>query len=218
MGVSLQIAKLLSSRLCHDLVGPVGAVNSGLELLEEGFDEDGSALALMVRSADEASRRLAFFRVVFGFGAGTRGQATLDEAGILAAGFLEHGKVKLDWPSGYPGPVQSDVVKVVLNMVLMASESLPRGGAVGVNISDLNEGLGIGVTASGDSSGIRDDLKLALAEAVEDQGKESDALSARNIHAYFAQCMAAELGCKIEHSDGQNSEIQFAAIFPNPAN
>jgi len=196
MGVNLQVAKLLSSRLCHDLVGPVGAVNSGLELLEEGFDKDGSAMALLVRSADEATRRLAFFRVAFGFGAGTKGKATLDEAGTLAAGFMEYGKITLDWPSGHPHPVEPDVVKVVLNMVLMATESLPRGGGVGVSLGNLDEGLGVGVTASGETAVLRADLQEALAEGA--KGAEGggrgggETLSARNIHAYFAQCMAHE--------------------------
>jgi histidine phosphotransferase ChpT len=208
MGVDLHVAKLLSSRLCHDLVGPVGAVNSGLELLQEGFDEgpdeDGRALALVVRSADEANRRLAFYRVAFGFGAGAKGQATLDEAGTLAAGFMEYGKITLDWPSGYPQPVKPDVVKVLLNMVLMAMESLPRGG-------------GVGVTASGESAVLRDDLRQALAEGEKGAGGENGALSARNVHAYFAQCMARDLGGLIEHSEGQNGEIQFAVIFPDSA-
>ena len=221
MGVDLHVAKLLSSRLCHDLVGPVGAVNSGLELLQEGFDEgpdeDGRALALVVRSADEANRRLAFYRVAFGFGAGAKGQATLDEAGTLAAGFMEYGKITLDWPSGYPQPVKPDVVKVLLNMVLMAMDSLPRGGGVGVTFGDLDEGLGIGVTASGESAVLRDDLRQALAEGEKGAGGENGALSARNVHAYFAQCMARDLGGLIEHSEGQNGEIQFAVIFPDSA-
>ncbi len=229
MRIDLQVAKLLSSRLCHDLVGPIGAVNSGLELLAEGFDEgsdeDGRALALVVRSAEEASRRLAFFRIAFGLGAGAKGQATLDEAGMLAAGFLENGKVTLDWPSGRPQPVKADVVKVVLNMVLMASESLPRGGAVGVTFGDLDEGLGVGVTAAGENAALRDDIGAALAEGgkgsggedggCEGGGGEEGALSARNVHGFFAQCMARELGGLIEHSEGQNGEIRLAVLFPN---
>ncbi len=214
MRADLQVAKLLSSRLCHDLVGPIGAVNSGLELLEEGFDEDGRAMSLVVRSAKEAGRRLAFFRIAFGFGAGEKGQATLDEAGALAAGFLETGKITLDWPSGRPQPVKADVVKVVLIMVLMASESLPRGGAVGVTFGDLEEGLGVGVTAAGENAALRDDIGAALAEG-QAGGEEVRTLSARNVHGFFAQCMAHEMGGLIEHSEGQNGEIRLAVLFPN---
>ncbi len=223
MQVDLKVAQLLSSRLCHDLVGPIGAVNSGLELLDEGFDEesgeDGRALALVARSAVEATRRLAFFRIAFGFGAGTKGQATLNEAGALAAGYLENGKVALNWPSDRPDPVQPNVVKVVLNMVLMASESLPRGGEIGLSFSDLDEGLGVGVTASGEGAGLRADLRDALTEVEkgtdEDAGGTGEALSARNVHGFFAQGMAREMGGLIEHSMGPDGEIRFAVLFPN---
>ena len=219
MQVDHKVAQLLSSRLCHDLVGPIGAVNSGLELMEEGFDEDGRALALVANSAAEATRRLAFFRIAFGFGAGTKGQATLNEAGELAAGYLESGKVALEWPLGRPDPVQPNVVKVVLNMVLMASESLPRGGNIGISFGDLDEGLGIGVTASGEGAGLRDDLRDALTEGErgggEDAGGTGETLSARNVHGFFAQCMARDMGGLIEHSKGSDGEIRFAVLFPN---
>ncbi len=220
MQVDHKVAQLLSSRLCHDLVGPIGAVNSGLELMEEGFDEDanegGRALALVANSAAEATRRLAFFRIAFGFGAGTKGQATLNEAGELAAGYLESGKVALEWPMdgplGRPDPVQPNVVKVVLNMVLMASESLPRGGNIAISFGDLDEGMGIGVTASGEGAALRDDLREALTE---DEKGGGEALSARNVHGFFAQCMAREMGGLIEHSEGSDGEIRFAVLFPN---
>ncbi len=222
MQVDLKVAQLLSSRLCHDLVGPIGAVNSGLELLEEGFDEgpdeDGRALALVSNSADEAIRRLAFFRIAFGFGAGTKGQATLNEAGELAAGLLESGKVVLEWSSDRPDPVRPNVVKVVLNMVLMASESLPRGGKINIGFSDLDEGLGVGVTATGEGAGLRDDLRDALTEGAKETGNDAggtgETLSARNVHGFFAQAMAREMGGVIEHSMGPDGEIRFAVLFP----
>ncbi len=214
MQVDHKVAQLLSSRLCHDLVGPIGAVNSGLELMEEGFDEDGRALALVASSAVEATRRLAFFRIAFGFGAGTKGQATLNEAGELAAGYLESGKVALEWPSDRPDPVQPNVVKVVLNMVLMASESLPRGGKISISFGDLDEGLGVGVTASGEGATLRDDLRDALAEGEKGSDGGEEVLSARNVHGFFAQCMAREMGGLIEHSKGSDGEIRFAVLFP----
>jgi len=95
---------------------------------------------------------------------------------------------------------------------------LPRGGDVGVTFGDLDEGLGIGVTASGETAVLRDDLREALAEGEKDVGGEIGALSARNIHAYFAQCMARKIGGLIEHSEGQTGDIQFAVIFPESSN
>ena len=112
MQMDLRVAQLLSSRLCHDLVGPIGAVNTGLELLQEGFDDDEKALGLVADSAGEASRRLTFFRGAFGFGAGDKGEATLNEARKLALGLLASGKVALDWPEDADASLQASAVKV----------------------------------------------------------------------------------------------------------
>lgn len=213
MQVDLRVAQLLSSRLCHDLVGPIGAVNTGLELLREGFDDEQKALGLVADSAGEASRRLTFFRFAFGLGGGDKGKSTLSQARDLAVGFLASGKVALDWPKDAPGDADASLrapaVKVILIMVLMASESLPRGGAVGIEFAVLDEGLGIAVTATGEDARLREDLQSALTE-----GAAAEDLTARNVHGYFAQCLARDSGALIEHSLGSGGEIRFAVMFP----
>jgi len=221
MQIDLNVVQLLSSRICHDLVGPIAAVNTGLELMEEDSDDDGAALGLVTRSAREANRRLAFYRAAFGFGAATSAAAgwkpALDEARILAEGFLESGKVRLEWQdisADDNSPALPGAVKVVLNIILMASESLPRGGVIGLSFAKLDEGIGIGLTATGEGGALREDLREALAE---DAGMTKDVLSARNVNAYLAQCLARDLGALIEHSEGPNGEIQLAALFPNAA-
>ncbi len=221
MQIDMKVAQLLSSRICHDLVGPIGAVNTGLELLEEDPDDNGAALGLMARSASEANRRLAFYRTAFGLGAATSGavgwKPALDEARILAEGFLESGKVTLEWQditADTISPAPFGAIKVILNIILMASESLPRGGVVGLSFAILDEGLGVGLTASGEGGALREDLRDALAE---EAGTAGEVLSARNVHAYLAQCVARDLGGLIEHSEGQNGEIQLAVLFPNAA-
>lgn len=221
MQIDLKVAQLLSSRVCHDLVGPIGAVNTGLELMEEDADDDGAALSLMARSAGEANRRLAFYRIAFGLGSAVSAAAgwkpALDEARILAEGFLESGKVTLEWqdiPDDAAGSVLPGAVKVVLNIILMASESLPRGGVVGLSFAKLDEGIGVGLTALGEGGALREDLRDALAD---DAGTAGEVLTARNVHAYLAQCLAREMDGLIEHSEGPNGEIQLAVLFPNSA-
>ena len=213
MQVDLRVAQLLSSRLCHDLVGPIGAVNAGLELLREGFEDEQKALGLVSDSAGEVSRRLTFFRFAFGLGGGEKGETPLSQARDLAVGLLSTGKVVLDWPGDAPGDagasLQATAVKVILNMVLMASESLPRGGAVGIEFAVLDEGLGVAVTATGEDARLREDLQSALAE-----GAAAEDLTARNVHGYFAQCLARDSGALIENSRGSDGEIRFAVMFP----
>ena len=85
MSNDLRLAQLLCSRLCHDLVGPAGAVNAGLELAEEG-EMDGDALELVTSSAAEVTRRLAFFRIAFGAAGGKASAVgTLSAAAMRAA-------------------------------------------------------------------------------------------------------------------------------------
>jgi len=213
MQVDLEVAQLLCSRLCHDIVSPIGAVNAGLELLEEAADDDGRALGLITTSAAEAARRLAFYRVAFGLGVGAQGAAPMQEARALATGLLLGGKAALDWPadsgSTPEGAVAPDAVKVVLNLVLIASESLPRGGTIGVKVKALDDGLGIAVIAAGAGARLRDDLRQALAGRA-----TGDGLSARNVHGHYAQCLARGLGAEIEVGVGANGEVQLAALFP----
>ena len=213
--VNLKVAQLLVSRLCHDLIGPVGAINAGLELMEEGMEDNAPALELVAKSAGEATRRLTFFRVAFGFGSGEGGEATLAQARELALGFLTDGKVDLDWPQGAPaqppGPVRPPVVKVVLNMVLIASECLPKGGVVGVNFADQDDGLGVTVTAAGEGARLGDNMIPALSE-----GAGPEDLSARNVHAHYAQSMARDIGATVAHAKNSSGEIQLAVLFPDP--
>lgn len=219
MQIELKVAQLLSSRICHDLVGPIGAVNTGLELIDEVSDYDSAALGLTVRSADEANLRLAFYRAAFGYGSSTLAaagwQPALDEARNLVEGLLKSSKVSLEWqktPSDIIGPALPNAIKIILNLVLVALESLPRGGTVGLSFAILKEGFGVGLTFLGEGSALREDLKAALKKDIEMTG---DALSARNVHAYLAQCLARDLGAFIEYSEGFKGETQLAVLFSN---
>ncbi len=225
MGVDLKVAQLLASRLCHDLVGPIGAINAGLELMEDGIagnlggsgGDAPAARALLANSAGEATRRLAFFRIAFGSGAGAGGEATLAEARELALGFIASGKAALDWPESAPaqpsGALDPSIIKVVLCLVLIASEALPRGGHIGVDFADLEDGLGVAVIAAGERPSLGDDIRHALGfEGGLEAG--SDGLTARNVHGFYAQSLARGMGSRIEFSEGSGGGIQFAVLFP----
>ena len=218
MQIDLRIAQLLSSRICHDLVGPIGAINTGLELIAEGLDEDGAAKELTVRSAAEANLRLSFYRAAFGYGNSTLDSSSwklsLEETRNLAAGFLKSSKVQLEWqelPPDLTGQAVPDAIKIILNLILIAHESLPRGGKVCLSFAMLKEGFGVGLTLSGEGATLREDLRIALQENKE---VETDSLSARNVHAYLAQCLAFNLSAFIEFSEGSNGEVQLAILFP----
>src|SRR5471030_657062 len=96
---SLDLAALLCSRVCHDLISPVGAIVNGLEVLEEGKDEETKtfALSLIRKSANTASAKLQFCRIAFGAAGSAGAQIDLGDAQTIARGFLEDEKTKLTW-------------------------------------------------------------------------------------------------------------------------
>src|SRR5436853_7399991 len=131
---ALDLAALLCSRVCHDLISPVGAVVNGLEVLEEGKDEETRtfALDLIKKSSQQASARLQFCRLAFG-AAGSAGAAIdLGSAETVARGLLEDEKTKIHWnlPRALLPKKQ---VKLLLNLLILAGQIIPRGVTVTVD-------------------------------------------------------------------------------------
>lgn len=204
----LRVTQLTCSRLCHDLVGVAGAVNAGLEILAEMGGLDDSALDLATKSGIEMTRRLAFYRVAFGAG-GTGGNGG-DMAGLrkLADEFLSGGNVTLDWAVGETAPAEISPVmgKLLLNLVLIASECLPRGGRVAVNAATFEGGMGIAVEATGTGAGLREDLALAMTP-----GRDVETLDSRSIHGLITQLLVIEAGCELEVA-ADDGAVRFAAV------
>ncbi len=217
--IGLKAAQFLCSRLCHDLVGPISAINAGLELLEDasvgppGADGTAAAIGLTNKSAGQAAHRLSFFRMAFGMGGDGNSASRLDEGRTLAQNFLLDGNVSLDWPANAgadeTSPVPAACVKLTLNMILLGIECLPRGGVVSARFGDLPEGLGIALTASGRGCRFKDDLRFVMSP-----DPDPSALDARNIHAHFCACLAASLGGAVEVQDRGDGTVQIAALAP----
>lgn len=134
----LKLAELLCARLCHDLAGPVGAVATGAELLgEEGEMAGGmaaEALALLESSAFAASARLRFLRLALGSAGGRMASSALKDlvVNFLAAQGTGAEALALDWQDGGQGPWEAEPVKLLLNLVLLAKDCLPRGGRLDI--------------------------------------------------------------------------------------
>lgn len=210
MLVDLKVAQLLCSRLCHDLVSAAGAVNAGLELVAEGeavvAAERAEAMALVAKSARQVTRRLAFYRLAFGAGEGAR---SLAEALAAAADLLADSGVALSPPRGADMPALStDGTRLLLVLILVAAETLPRGGTVTVDVASLPEGVGLALTAAGRGATLRDDVRVALTEDV-----AAEALTPRVVHGYFARCLAAALGAAIELA-AEPDVVRLAAVVP----
>ncbi len=129
------LAALLCSRICHDIISPVGALNNGLELLEEGgADED--AMQLIRTSARNASARLQFCRIAFG-AAGSAGMVIdTGDAEKVATAFMANEKAEFTW-EGARALLPKNKVKLLLNLILIANGAIPRGGTIAVTLHDL---------------------------------------------------------------------------------
>lgn len=126
----LHLAELLASRLCHDLIAPIGAINSGLELFRETPDEhlteNNEILNLILQSAQIASARVSFFRVAFGSSGGT---ASLEEARLLLENYFTKSKLTFYWQGSFQKDLTlKEWARLLLNAVLWISECAPRGG------------------------------------------------------------------------------------------
>ncbi len=205
----------MCSRLCHDLVGSTSAINAGLEMIREDPDDPMGPLDLMNSSASQMTRRLAFFRVAFGLAEGAKGPASVGEIRDLSAGLLQGGKATLNWPdTGSHSNVAilpSEIAKVCLNLILAASECLPRGGTIGVHLAEIAGGTGLAIEARGQSARISEDMTAALTP---DASLEQ--LNAHNVHVFFAQSLARAASGVIEfQADQDGGGVQIAVLFPN---
>src|SRR5580765_555234 len=147
---TLELAALLCSRVCHDLISPVGAIVNGLEVLDDNPKPDDRefALNLIRKSAKTASAKLQFCRLAFGAAGSAGAQIDTGDAETMARGFLEDDTTRLTW--NLPRALQpKHRVKLLLNMLILAQQAIPRGGTLTVDASGEGDKAGIKVRAEG---------------------------------------------------------------------
>jgi histidine phosphotransferase ChpT len=198
----LDLAALLCSRVCHDVISPVGAIANGLEVLEDEDDEDmrRTAMDLVQRSARQASAKLQFCRIAFG-AAGSAG-ATIDlgEAGDTAKAFVGEEKVKLDWQAPRITLPKGEV-KLLLNMMLLGIGAVPRGGTVSVAL----EGGAPVVRATGDAARVPEKAAQVLTGQFDAQE-----LDARLVQPYYTRRLAEESGFEVRF-EAEGNKITLRA-------
>jgi len=188
----LDLAALLCSRVCHDLISPVGAIVNGLEVLEEEKDEGTKqfALDLIKKSAGTASAKLQFCRIAFGAAGSAGAQIDTGDAEKISRGFLEDDKTKLAW--NLPRVLLAkNRVKLLLNLLLIAGQTIPRGGQLTVDPIGSGETLGFKITAAGANAKIQPAAAALLAG---DTGNE--AVDAHKIQPFYAGLLAKDVGAK----------------------
>jgi histidine phosphotransferase ChpT len=165
----LEFSAFLVSRVCHDLVGPLGAVVNGLEVLEDERDPAmrADALKIVTSSANQALARLQFMRLAFGAAGSAGAELDLGEVNRLIVGLMPMGRVSLDWDAPH---VQwpKDWAKLLMNAVLIAADCMPRGGVVRVESHGEGQPPGFKITATGQGARVSEDVERALKGEVSD--------------------------------------------------
>jgi histidine phosphotransferase ChpT len=200
----LDLAALLCSKVCHDVISPVGAIANGLEVLEDEQDTEMRDIAfdLVRRSSRQASAKLQFCRIAFG-AAGSAG-ASIDtgDAEDVARSFIGDEKVSLDWT--IPREIlPKSRVKLMLNMLMMALSSIPRGGTI--TMSSDGQG-GIIAQAKGKNAKVPEKTAAMLGGDTQE-----DEMDARLAQVYYTLRLARDCDLDLTAAaDGEDS-VRYAA-------
>jgi histidine phosphotransferase ChpT len=184
---ALDLAALLCSRVCHDLISPVGAIVNGVEVLEEDKDEETQtfALELIKKSARNASARLQFCRLAFGAAGSAGAQIETGDAETVARGLLDDDKTKITW--NLPRELKpKNQVKLLLNMLIVAAGTIPRGGML--TVDPVHGGPGFRITASG----LNARVTAVVAELL--GGNPTQTVDAHGIQPFYTGILARDCG------------------------
>lgn len=190
---ALDLAALLCSRVCHDLISPSGAIVNGLEVLEESTDDEtrSFALDLIKKSARTASARLQFCRIAFGASGSAANRIDIGDAESVARGFVEDEKVRLSWNLSR-APVPKNRVKLLLNMILVAAQSIPRGGVLAVDGDGPPEAMTFRISARGLNARIAPAVPALLAGL-----PENGVVDAHGIQPFYTGLLARSSGLAV---------------------
>jgi histidine phosphotransferase ChpT len=188
---ALELAALLCSRVCHDLISPVGAIVNGLEVLDDNPkpEDRDFALDLIRKSAKTASARLQFCRLAFGAAGSSSAQIDLGDAQNMAKGHIEDGKITLSW--NLPRLLlPKNRVKLLLNMLVIAQQTIPRGGTLTIDPVGEGETMSFRVTAAGLNARVPQNIVALL-------GASTAAVDAHAVQPYYTRLLAQACGLTV---------------------
>jgi len=204
----LDFASLLCSRLCHDLLSPVGALNNGLELLADEQDPDMRArcLELLTESARASANKLKFFRLAFGSAGGFGETVDTREAQVAIQGlFADNHRLEIGWmveSATLPKPA----IKALLNLALIGGDALIRGGRLDIGAEETDGVVEMVVRAEGQRIVLDPELRTALAGEI-----TSDGLTPRAAAAALVAELVNQHGGAVRISDPEEPVLVFGA-------
>lgn len=201
-----QILEILVSRICHDLISPVGAINNGLELIEDmGFEDGAEALELVQSSATTAGARLSLFRMAYGAAGADTNLKAVDFAKSFQD-WLQGTRVTMTWDDitdvNMVMPIRG-YFKTMLNIMILAAECLGAGGTVQLEMSKQDP-LTMVITATGEKVHFHDGCEDALAHKIDIEKCEP-----RHVHAYLTRLFAQHYGFTLNYQTNAAGHLIF---------
>jgi histidine phosphotransferase ChpT len=210
---AIDLASLMCSRLCHDLLSPVGALNNGIELLADEQDPEmrERCLELLSESARASANKLKFFRLAFGAGGGFGETIDTREAHSALAGLYGSEKrIELGWlvPDD---SLSKGAVKLLLNLAMIAGDALVRGGRLDIGAESAERSLELVIRAEGPRILLDPKLRETIAT-----GASGGEVEPRAAGAWLAHSLAAQAGGTIRLSDPGDEVLLIGVTLPQP--
>lgn len=203
---TLALLEQLASRICHDLISPVGAINNGIELAEEmGADGMDDAIELIGHSAKQAAAKLKTMRMAYGAGANDPSIKPDDVANTFRELVALESRLEFEWPTGanwFPFVGKIGLAKAMMCVLLLGKECLPRGGIVAVSVEDES----FMVTCTGTDAGLKPDMEQALAGHI-----DIETMEPKLIHPYLTHMNLKNYGQTLTFEKGAD-EIVFKLV------
>ncbi|UVI39267.1 histidine phosphotransferase family protein [Qipengyuania spongiae] len=209
---STELAAMLCSRLCHDMLSPVGAMSNGLELLASETDREmrQNCMELLQQSAAVSTNKLKFFRLAFGAAGGFGERVSVEEPKELVEALVaDKGRIEVQWALSH-ATLSKPAVKVLLNFAQIAIDALVRGGRLDIGAELRDGACELVVRASGDRIAFDEIVGKAL-----DGSLPASDLSSRTAAAHMIALLAKECGGGLQYARGDDALV-LGAVLPEP--
>jgi len=203
------LAALMCARICHDLVSPIGALGSALEVLNDPENEDmhEDAMDLVRLSAGQATHKLKYLRLAFGAGTSAPGVISMDQVKSLVGDMYEGGKAKIIWDTTLDG-IEKNQARLLLNMIMIAVQSIPRGGDLTIDVKNSGDANIVMMTAEGPKPRIYEAFTRTLSGKAPEDGFDG-----RTIQPFYTGMLVRQLKGRIDTMVDDEKAV-FTAFLP----
>lgn len=204
------LAAMMCARVCHDLVSPVGALGAALEVLgdETSSDMHEDAMDLVKTSARQAAHKLKFLRLAFGAGSSAPGVLSLEQMKNLVDDMYGEGKAEISWDTEIDG-LEKSHGRLLLNMVMIALQSIPRGGTLSIEVQKKADASIFNLKAEGPKARIYEEFERSIAGRAPEDGFDG-----RTIQPFYTGMLVREMGGRID-TTLNGEKATFMAFIPS---